>query len=247
MATRMRTSNAAMFPVMFQNGGRQESRLGTDISDGDAIDQVNGGGLPARSIDRWTNPALNNTMADLGDRWQDLRQSSRYVEPIVVGQNQYDFKNLVAQVEQAKLTGNRFLPLPGGYEGTNVQTRGGLFPSVVSSEAGAGMTEPQRDKLGRILAPLLMAPATNSSTVAGTVKPAPPPALEPEPMSVDSSRRGGVVSNPFKTPTASTPSSRRPSLLSSSTSSSMSSLGSLSSLTGSERDLYDRLRRAAYG
>lgn len=215
MATRMRTSNAAMFPVMFKNGGRQESRLGSDLTDGDTMDQVNGGGLPARMIDRWTNPALNNTKVDVGDRWQDLRQNSRYVEPIVVGQNQYDFKNLVAQVEQAKVTGNRFLPLPGGYEGTNVMTRGGLFPSVVSSEAGAGMTEPQRDKLGRLLAPLLMAPSTEIGTSTGSVKPTLTPMMEAAPMGIQGgSRRGSLVSNPFKSPI----SAKRPSLLSSSSS-----------------------------
>lgn len=211
MATRMRTSNAAMFPVMFSKDAARLPRLGSDIQDGDTLAQVNGGGYPATALAyKWN--VKQSTKTDVGERWQDLRQNARYVEPIVVGQNQYDFKNLVAQVEQAKVTGDQFLPLPNGYAiGELAGTpRGGLIPSIVASGGGEMMGEPQRDKLGRMLAPLLMAPPIVTGG-DNTVKPAiTPPAAQPSAVKPSASPR--VPSLLTGSPT----SSRRSSMMSTS-------------------------------
>ena len=194
MATRMRTSNADMFPVMFSKSAANLPRMGTDIQDGDTLAQVNGGGYPATCLAyKWN--VKQSTKTDVGDRWQDMRQNSRYVEPVVVGSNQYDFKNLVAQVEQAKVTGNQFLPLPNGYAlGELSETpRGGLVPSIVLSTASEGQDQQQRDKFGQLLAPLLMAPPTRAGDSA--VKP--PIRTAPETIQLKSppvSRRPSLLS-----------------------------------------------------
>lgn len=157
MATRMRTSNAAMFPVMFDVTAARLEKMGSDLQDGDSLTQVNGGGYPASVRDsRWN--VKQSRKDDVGDRWQDLRQNDRLVEPIVIGQTQFDFKSMVAQVEQGLATGDRFLPLPGGYEANAVLTRGGLFPSVVQQENIMEQQQQPRDKLGNTLSSLLMAP-----------------------------------------------------------------------------------------
>lgn len=160
MATRFRTSCAALFPVKFDNLNGLPLK-GSSLQDGDTIAQFNGGGYPA-TVDHFK--LLQTT--DVGDRWQDKRQNDRYVEPIVAGQNQYDFKNIVAQVNQAKVTGNRFLPMPNGYQPTDELTRGGLFPTVVA-QAGAGVgsgIDVAQDIFGRMFARELKAPTTTTTT-----------------------------------------------------------------------------------
>jgi hypothetical protein len=150
MATRMRTSNAALFPVMFGNGSSNEPRMGSDITDGDTLNQVNGGGYPA-TVDayKWNYGGRGKT--DVGYKFQDLRQNSRYVEPVVVGNNHYDFINATAIVHRQM--GKQFTPLPGGYStSANMLTRGGLFPAIVqTTDPHAIPDEPVRDKFGRII------------------------------------------------------------------------------------------------
>jgi hypothetical protein len=209
MATRMRTSNAAMFPVMFSKDAARLPRLGSELQDGDTLAQVNGGGYPATTLAyKWN--VKQSTKTDVGDRWQDLRQNDRYVEPIVVGQNQYDFKNIVAQIEKAKVSGNQFLPLPNGYGELTGNPRGGLLPSIVATEGIDSVTEgPQRDKFGRILAPLSFGSSGMVSNDSAFK-----PVLEPL-----------YPTEPLKTPMG----SRRPSLMASSPSSSWrTSLSSMS-------------------
>lgn len=164
MATRYRTSCAAMFPVKFRNLNQLKFK-GSRLQDGDTLHQVNGGGYPAS-----VQPFKLMQTTDVGDRWQDKRQNDRYVEPIVAGQNQYDFKNMVAQVEQARVTGNAFLPVPGGYKPSDDLTRGGIFPTVVA-QAGAGVgsgIDVSQDLFGRLFARIPTGPSVGTKTSSNT-------------------------------------------------------------------------------
>ena len=167
MPTRIRTSNAAMFPVRFEGDPTSILAYGSVVQDGDTRDQINGGGLPARlNAYKWN--VKQSTKTDVGDRWQDLRPNSRYVEPNLIGANQYDFKNTVAQIYSAKVNGDRFLPVQGvaiGYGATDMLTRGGTFPSVVAGAGGAGPPTVSQDKFGRFFATLPMAPSTLTAPV----------------------------------------------------------------------------------
>ena len=140
MAPRFRTSNAAMFPVMFDaRFTTDEGRLGSYLADG------YGPNLPATAmVSKWN--IKQSTKTDVGNRWQDIRQGDNLVEPIVVGQNRYDFKNASAAVQRATTTGDKFLPLPGEYtQEVGLLPRGGLVPQ--RSSIGGGPTPKYGDNL----------------------------------------------------------------------------------------------------
>ena len=144
MAPRFRTSNAAMFPVMFDaRFTADEGRLGSYMADGF------GPNLPATTMTAKWN-VKQSTKTDVGDRWQDVRQGDNLVEPIVVGQNRYDFKNASAAVQRATTTGDKFLPLPGEYtQEVGLLPRGGLTPQ--RSSLGGGLAPKYGDELGGVI------------------------------------------------------------------------------------------------
>jgi hypothetical protein len=127
MLPRLRTSCAAMLPVRFDPTALvQEPIAGSNVQDGQVKSYDSNGG-PARLYDTvWSGRRKRKAV---GARFQDLRAPDKAIEPIVVGSNQYSYKNMVATVVNARATGNKFLPLPGEYIATEL-TRGGLFPRI---------------------------------------------------------------------------------------------------------------------
>lgn len=145
MTPRLRTSNAAMFPVRYDKRFAGAAK-GSWVSDGYTLE---GAGWPARvSDEKWAYGSSTST--DIGDVFQDVRPSWRSTEPFQIGPGLNNFQNQVAQVNRAKATGNKFLPLPGAYAPDSL-VRGGLIPSIV----GFGALEP---------------PAEAAKTTSGAIK-----------------------------------------------------------------------------
>jgi hypothetical protein len=58
-------------------------------------------------------------------------------EPVVGSTPQFGYKNRVARLYEARRTGDKFLPLPGGYAPEpNQILRGGAFPRTTDVEPG---------------------------------------------------------------------------------------------------------------
>ena len=109
--------------------GEYEQRLGSNIQDGQMKGYDNSG-LMARVIDE--NWDLKQTLkTSHGWRYQDIRCPDRTIEPYLGAAPQYGWLNQVATIYNAKSTGNKFLPAPGGYApGPDDVPRGGLIPRI---------------------------------------------------------------------------------------------------------------------
>lgn len=120
--------SAPDFPVMIVGGG---SIWGSNVSDGDVkawSHQGVGGGVVVGENKKmsWNN---NYT-------WQDIRKPDVLHEPVVAGIPQYSWDNKIAQVYNAKRTGNMFLPVPGNFElGVDEVSRGSQTPRLVAIDA----------------------------------------------------------------------------------------------------------------
>lgn len=69
---------------------------------------------------------------NVGWRIQDFDPHT-YKEPLVGSTPQYIHKNRIATVYEAKRTGEKFLPLPGGYKpGVGEMVRGGQMPRITN-------------------------------------------------------------------------------------------------------------------
>ena len=77
---------------------------------------------------------------------QDLRAPDRLHEPTLGSVPQYQFRNKIATVYQAKRTGNKFLPLPGPYvPALGEMVRGGQVVRTTDIEGLYKVVENQQD------------------------------------------------------------------------------------------------------
>ena len=77
---------------------------------------------------------------------QDLRAPDKLHEPIVGSIPQYQWRNKIATVYQAKRTGNNFLPLPGPYQvSAGEMVRGGQVVRTTDIEGLYKAVERQQD------------------------------------------------------------------------------------------------------
>jgi len=112
-------------------------RVGQNIQDGDHESYLTGGGNPYTFISDFERP-LNNTT---GGGWtqQELIPTDRLVIPETTSLPSYSWENLKGETYKAKITGDQFLPLPGGYKADPSQTpRGGAFPLSYGGGGGGG-------------------------------------------------------------------------------------------------------------
>jgi hypothetical protein len=114
-------------------------RLGSNVQDGQYTSFDTGFG-DARVVDsNWGGRRGMQTAT--GWFHQDLREPDRSITPYVSSTGDYSWLNRVATVYNSKRTGEKFLPLPGGYSLSPGEiTRGGAYP-VVTDVAG-GTTAP---------------------------------------------------------------------------------------------------------
>lgn len=119
--------------------GKKEKRFGSNLQDGQHETYSNKGEGARVSDARWQSRRRFKTAR--GWLYQDLRPEDRKMTAVMAGIPQYTWRTKVATTNRAVTPGFLF-PIPAGgllEEPANLQMRGGLFPSVVSS-AGGGRT-----------------------------------------------------------------------------------------------------------
>lgn len=116
--------------------GKNEVRTGSNITDGMQVGYDGGGGAARVEDTNWG--MRRDFQTGYGYMYQDLRPSDRTDEPILEDLPQYGWKNQVATIYNAYSTGDKFLPLPGGYALGGSTARGGAYPRIVdiSDESG---------------------------------------------------------------------------------------------------------------
>ena len=68
--------------------------------------------------------------------YQDRREPAKSTEPTLSSIGDYSWKNKIATVVKSRVSGNKFLPLPGEYKlPDGAVPRGGSYP-IISSEIG---------------------------------------------------------------------------------------------------------------
>lgn len=110
--------------------GKNESRLGSNVQDGFSQSYTSGGG-PSRTLDsRWTRRSFKTNH---GWVHQDLRAPDKLLGERMGSTGRYDWYNRVANIYEAKRTGDMFLPLPGPY-GPKSMTRGSQAPRIIAQD-----------------------------------------------------------------------------------------------------------------
>jgi len=116
--------------------GSNEPWAGSNVTDGMQLGYDGGGGAARVNDSNWG--MRRDFYHQYGYLYQDLRPSDRSDEPILEQLPQYGWKNQVATIYKAYTTGDKFLPLPGGYALGGSTSRGGTYPRIVdvSDESG---------------------------------------------------------------------------------------------------------------
>lgn len=128
-SVRLRQSTPSM-PMRYETAfsGPNESKLGSNVQDGDSKSYTSKGGF-ARVVDS----RLERTSFKTNHGWvyQDVRSVDKLLEPVMGSTGRADWVNRVANIYQAKITGNNFLPLPDPYGPTSM-TRGSQIPRIIA-------------------------------------------------------------------------------------------------------------------
>ena len=124
---RLKSSLPGIFNWDAEYYGQRESLFGSSVSDGTRV-SFNSGGGPARVSDsKWNGSRSFNT--NHGYYYQDMVAPDKLVMPEQASLPQYQWRNKIAEVRDAKRTGTLFLPLPQINAPTGVP-RGGNVPRV---------------------------------------------------------------------------------------------------------------------
>lgn len=110
------------------------ARVGQNVQDGDSP-SYNTGAYGAKTvISAFDRPS--NVTTSGGFTLQNIIPEDREVIADTIALPSYDWENLIAQTYKAQVTGNAFLPLPGGFRPeAGAIPRGGAVPS---NQAGKG-------------------------------------------------------------------------------------------------------------
>lgn len=78
-----------------------------------------------------------------------MRAPDKLSQPVLGTTPDYTWHNKLATVYEAKRTGDKFLPLPHGYNlAPGASARGGAYPRVTDIELGTPVNEPYDVKYG---------------------------------------------------------------------------------------------------
>lgn len=111
----------------FSNWGSE--RLGSNVQNGQEGSYMSNGMGPVTIDFGWQRGQSNKT--NLGWIYQDLKEPDKLVVPIDYPAPRYHWNNTVAKVCEAKVTGNKFIPLPGRFAPESI-TRGNATPRLTS-------------------------------------------------------------------------------------------------------------------
>lgn len=134
--------------------GPMEPRQGSNISDGLFLGYSSHGPV-ARLLD--TNWGLRTDFKyGNGWRFQDLKAPDRFAETTMGSTPDYSWHNKLATVVEAKNTGNKFMPLPGGFGPPQGSIpNGGAYPRIVAQTQA---TVPPWDSVNFVTAPVVENP-----------------------------------------------------------------------------------------
>jgi hypothetical protein len=122
-------------PLRWEYGtvGDEAAGLGSNVQNGYSVSYASGGG-PAKLFDsNWQSGRSFKT--NHGWIYQDIRVPDKRTTPLMGDTPDYSWNNKIAATLKAKLTGEKFLPVPGGYAPQpGQQLRGGTYP-IVRNEA----------------------------------------------------------------------------------------------------------------
>ncbi len=134
LQTRLRSSNPDL-PIRWDKTfkGQNASLYGSSLSDG-GHRSYNTGAIGNRVINR--NWAFGRRfITKCGWYVQDLRAPDKRVEPYMGALPQYEWRNKIAEVQNAKRTGNLF-EYQGAWVNDGSPLRGGMYPRVTNVEGG---------------------------------------------------------------------------------------------------------------
>jgi hypothetical protein len=114
------------------------ARVGQNVQDGDSPSFNTGAYGPKAVISAFDRPS--NVTTSGGFTYENIIPEDREVIADTIALPSYDWQNLVAETYKAKVTGNAFLPLPGGFkpEAGDIP-RGGQVPTSGGSGADTFM------------------------------------------------------------------------------------------------------------
>jgi len=119
--------------------GKNEVWGGSNVSDGQYTGFTSGGrGAEVASKSAFTRTSFKTSV---GYQFQNIVPTDRASMTKMVPLGQYSWDSEKAVIYRAKVTGDQFLPLPGGY-GSQSLTRGSAFPVVVAETVGDGVPLP---------------------------------------------------------------------------------------------------------
>lgn len=130
-------------PLRFDpsNSHAREPKGGSNVQDGQYLSYDDGGGGNSIIDSNWGG--RRDFKINHGWYFQNMRGEDRRVEPILGSTPQYDWHNKIAQVYNARVTGNLFLPLPGEYVlNPGDVPRGGQVPRPTDEVGGDAMEAP---------------------------------------------------------------------------------------------------------
>lgn len=137
------------FPV-----GKGLNRVGSNVTDG-SHENIESGGGPARVLDsNWQSG--RKMKRNVGWMFQDYRAPDNLVEPYVSSTFDFDWRNKIATVYEAKRPGQMFLPLPGGYAPSPGELTRGASVRITDIEPGDLVPEKS-----------VLVPSTPSPTAVG--------------------------------------------------------------------------------
>lgn len=115
--------------------GSKAPKSGSNVQNGD-IKSFDSHGGPARLIDsNWGG--RRHFKVRHGWIYQDMRSVDKTSAPVMGKLPHYSYNNKLATVYNARRTGEKFLPLPGGFAPTpGLITRGGAMPIIRDREEG---------------------------------------------------------------------------------------------------------------
>ena len=139
-SVRIKQSSPEMTPkYQAWNSGEMESFYGSNVQDGRMTSFMTGG-TNAKTLSR-PLPFRSGNRTSFGWVHQGIVPTDRSRATKVAPLPQFGWKSQVANVVRARVTGDSFLPLPGGYSAVGL-SRGTQSPRVVDSSSGGGVVIP---------------------------------------------------------------------------------------------------------
>jgi hypothetical protein len=114
---------------------KNESRVGSNVQNGTSASFTSGGMGPEVIDSGWGGRDEFYTLR--GWTHQDISTPDKLVVPVDIPAPSYSWENRMANVYEARTTGQNFLPLPGGFAPEGGVPRGGQVPQTI----GIGGTE----------------------------------------------------------------------------------------------------------